>query len=122
MKNAIHWFEIPVTNLDRAVKFYSEVLEVNFKVEVFGGMHMAVFLTETHEGIGGALIVDAKRNPSQHGTLPYLNATAKLSACLDRVQKAGGNVIMQRTDIGDPGFIGQFEDTEGNIIGLHEPK
>ena len=28
MKNAINWFEIPVSNYERAKKFYSEILGV----------------------------------------------------------------------------------------------
>jgi predicted enzyme related to lactoylglutathione lyase len=118
MMNVIDWFEIPTANLDRAAKFYEAVLGVRLKIETFGGTPQAMFLGGK-EGVGGALIQDPKRRPTAEGTVVYLNAGKDLDGCLDRVARAGGRVVLPKTDIGDPGYIAIFADLEGNTVGLH---
>ena len=71
---------------------------------------------------GGALIQDSHRKPSSEGTLIYLDAGEKLDVCVDRIRGAGGTLLMPKTDIGDPGFIAVFRDTEGNSVALHSPR
>ena len=123
MMSVIDWFEIPTTNLDRAQKFYETVLGVRFKSDTFGGIPQALFLTEKGGNApGGALIQDPRRKPDPDGTLIYLDAGKDLDGCLGRVAKAGGRVVLPRTDIGEPGFIAIFADTEGNTVGLHVEK
>jgi uncharacterized protein len=118
--NAINWFEIPVRDLDRAVTFYEAVLGVKLKREVFGGKPMALF-PFADPGVGGALIVDPRRPPSSEGALVYLNAGSRLELALTGVAAARGEVVLPKTHIGDPGHIAIVRDTEGNLVGLHEP-
>lgn len=118
MMSIIDWFEIPTTNLDRAVKFYESVLGVRLRHETFGGVPQAMLLGEKGAP-GGALIQDPKRKPNPEGTIVYLNAGKDLDACIDRVTKAGGRVVLPTTDIGDPGYIAIFADLDGNTVGLH---
>jgi predicted enzyme related to lactoylglutathione lyase len=122
MANALNWFEIPSTDLDRAIRFYEMVLEVRLTKESFAGTPMAVFPSGHPADIYGALIQTPKRKPSVDGALIYLNATGKLEACLERIPRAGGAVLMPKTDIGEPGFIAIIRDTEGNSVGLHAPR
>ena len=121
MVNALTWFEIPTQDLDRAVQFYETVLGVHLKREVFGGVPHAMFPAGQSDA-GGALIQDGHRKPSSEGTLIYLDAGGKLDACVDRIRGAGGTLLMPKTDIGDPGFIAVFRDTEGNSVALHSPR
>ena len=51
----------------------------------------------------------------------YLDAP-DLDATLARVAKAGGKVLLGKTEIGDPGALAIVQDTEGNHVGLHAPK
>jgi predicted enzyme related to lactoylglutathione lyase len=120
--HTINWFEIPTNDLDRAMRFYEAVLGASLKREHFDGtgMQMAVFSGEA-QAVRGALILDARRKPATDGALVYLNA-GDLDASLSRVGKAGGSVLMPKTDIGDPGFIALVKDTEGNVVGLHTPR
>ena len=71
---------------------------------------------------GGALIQDGRRKPSSEGTLIYLDAAGKLDVCVERIRGAGGTLLMPKTDIGDPGFIAVFRDSEGNSVALHSPR
>ena len=119
LKHAIHWFEIPTQDLARATRFYETVLDVKLKPEDMGPMKLALFPREGDEAVAGALLFDGRRKPSGEGALVYLNADGKLDACLARVAKAGGQIALPKTDIGDPGFIAIVVDTEGNSVGLH---
>ena len=120
MQNAINWFEIPVTEMPRAVRFYETVLDTKLKpVEDFG-KPMAIFHAED-PAVAGCLILDPKHEPSRNGVRIYLNAGNALAACVSRVEQAGGRVLLPVTSIGDPGSIAIVLDTEGNQVGLHSP-
>lgn len=122
MKNAINWFEIPVTDYERAKRFYSEVLGVeiidhhmddkNVKYGIFP------YDMESHR-VGGALMQMEGMHPSTDGSTVYLNGGDDLNEPLSRVEPAGGKVIMPKMDIQENGFIAQFTDTEGNRVAFH---
>jgi predicted enzyme related to lactoylglutathione lyase len=118
MANTLNWFEIPTTDLDRATTFYERVLGVSLKREDFGGTPMSIF-TAKDPDLAGALVKDARRKPSSDGALVYLNVSGRLDAVVGRIASAGGEVLLPKMDIGDPGYIALFRDTEGNVIGLH---
>ena len=120
MRNALNWFEIPTTDLDRASRFYERALGIELRREVFAGTPNA-FFSYDKPGVGGALIADPHRKPGGDGTLVYLDATGKLDAVLARIPDLGGQVVLPRTSIGPVGFIALVRDTEGNVIGLHSP-
>jgi uncharacterized protein len=120
MKNALNWFEIPVADLDRACGFYEKVLAVQLRRETFFGVANALFPFQD-PGVGGALVRDEARPVAAGGSLVYIDATAKLEACLARVPEAGGVVLRPRTAIGQAGFIALVRDSEGNTVGLHSP-
>lgn len=120
MKTAIDWFEIPVTDMPRATAFYGAVLKTGFKYEQAGEMEMAVFPYSEGEGVGGALARHPGKRPASTGVVIYLNAGDDIRGAVTRAVEAGGRVTMPVTDIGDPGFIALIEDTEGNVVGLHQ--
>jgi uncharacterized protein len=122
MKNAINWFEIPSTDFDRAVNFYSSLLGVEIAKNEFMGEPQAFFpSSQSQTAVGGAIVKSDRLIPSETGTLIYLNLETieNLDRALATVESAGGKLIMPKTDIGDPGFIGIIIDSEGNKIGLH---
>ena len=122
MANALTWFEIPTTDLERAVKFYETVLGITLKQEVFGGTPMAIFPAGVQDSQRGAGARRRGARPPRAATLIYLDAAGKLDACLSRVTGAGGSVVSGRTDIGDPGYVAVLRDTEGNLVALHSPR
>jgi predicted enzyme related to lactoylglutathione lyase len=119
--NAIHWFEIFVSDIDRACRFYEKTLGLELHREELGDRPMAVFPAE-QTGVAGGLVQDPKRPPSDAGAIVYFDANGKLDACIDRVRGAGGTILMPKTDIGEPGFIALVRDTEGNTVGLHSER
>ena len=119
MSSAINWFEIPVVNIERAAKFYGAIFDNELKVdEPMPGFKMAQLISSPGS-TGGALLQGDGYVPSQEGALVYLNGGDDLKTVLDRVESAGGTVALDKTDIGENGFMAYFIDTEGNKIGLH---
>jgi predicted enzyme related to lactoylglutathione lyase len=119
MANAADWFEIPVRDLARAVKFYSQVFGIEMHEMEMGSSRMAMFPMERGAaGAGGALVKDDGYNPSKDGSLVYL-AAPDIDAMLDKVAKAGGRVLLPKMHIGEHGNIAHFEDSEGNRVALH---
>jgi predicted enzyme related to lactoylglutathione lyase len=119
MANAISWVEFPVNDFQRAVKFYSTILEGEIEEMEFPEGKMGFLPGATPDGVGAAVIKWDGYTPSTNGTCAYLNGGEDLSKVLNRVEKAGGEVVMPKTDTGKNGFVAQFIDTEGNRVGLY---
>ncbi len=120
MKNALNWFEIPSADFNRAVSFYSAIFNAPLHVETMGDMQMGVFPYEGDGACGGAVVHGPFQKPSAQGTLVYLNANDGMDAMIDRIVKAGGSIVMPRTQITpEIGYMAIFSDSEGNTVALH---
>jgi len=122
MKNAISWFEIPTTDLSRAEKFYQSIFEINFTPLDLDNIQMRMFPVDSSDGVGGALVFSGGfHKPSlTDGPLIYLNANPDVQLVLDRVEKAGGKILVPKTHISDEyGYMAVIQDTEDNRIALH---
>ena len=122
MKNAINWFEIPVKNLDRAKKFYEAILGAEMQTMEMMGMKSAFFPADLQNGIGGCIMQGEGYEPSVKGALVYLNGSDDLSVPLSKVEAAGGKILLNKTAIGQNGFMAHFTDTEGNKVAFHSMK
>lgn len=121
-KHAISWFEIPASDLNRAQKFYEEILEVKLTPLDLGELQMRMFPVEDAASVGGALCHSKGfYNPSStDGPLVYLNANPDVRHVLDKVEKAGGRILIPKTQISpEYGFMAVITDTEGNRIAFH---
>lgn len=119
--NAISWVEIPVLDFERAKTFYSKILGFQIQEMDMGPFKMG-FLSYDQEngGVGGAIIHGEGCEPSKIGPKVYLNGGLDLLNVLNRVEAAGGKIIVEKTEISPEfGFFSTFEDTEGNYISLH---
>lgn len=120
MINFVSWFDIPVTDLDRAMKFYSKIFAVEIS-KMEGAPKKYAMFPFTPGGASGGLVED-KEMVTDKGALLYLNGGDDLSVALSKVEKAGGKVLQEKTSIGANGFMAIFKDTEGNRIALHSMK
>jgi predicted enzyme related to lactoylglutathione lyase len=122
-KHVAVWFEIPAKDLDRAAKFYGQVLGVVLETTAFGDDRMAFFPASGAGGdadvVHGALVQGPGYEPGDKGPLLYLNGGADLATPLARVAAAGGKVVLEKTAIGKHGWMGIFLDTEGNRVAFH---
>lgn len=123
MANTISWFEIPVLDFDRASKFYSGLLSYNIQEQSWGDTKMGFLAGMEAQGLSGAIVLGKGYEPSEKGTLVYLNGGEDLSGMLARVEPNGGKIILPKTLINeDYGYFAMFIDTEGNRIALHSMK
>ena len=117
--NPVIWFEIPVTDLGRAKDFYAHVFGVEFEEQPMGDTQMAFFpMLKDAGGAAGTLVKGKGYAPCQGGTLIYFT-TPDIEAALSRANERGGKTLLAKTSIGEYGFMGQLQDSEGNHIGLH---
>ena len=123
MKNAISWFEIPTTDINRAQKFYETIFGISLTEMDMPNIKMRMFpITDIQNGVGGALVDSGGfHKPSvTEGPLIYLNGNPDVQNILDKIPAAGGSIMIPKTAISpDYGFMAVFIDTEGNRIGLH---
>lgn len=117
--HALHWFEIPVLDLDRAQGFYETVLGQPLQRAGDGRAAMALFPSDG-DGVGGCLSVSCDASvPAPTGTVVYLS-TPSIDEVLARVPSAGGRVAVPKTALpSDWGYCAHITDTEGNRVGLH---
>jgi predicted enzyme related to lactoylglutathione lyase len=122
--NAINWFEIPVTDIERAQAFYEKTLGKSLRRETMCTSAVLAVIPYDQPGVGGALMAGTEApKPAAQGTLVYLNAEPSLDAALERAVAAGGKVAMPRVDLPDGmGCFAHVFDTEGNRVGLHAMK
>ena len=119
--NPVPYFEIPVTDLDRAVAFYSAVFGYDFTRETVDGYEMALFPYDPNgHGASGALAKGDVYVPSKTGPILYFRV-ADIDSVLARAAAQGGKILYPKKSIGDLGFVAEFEDSEGNRIALSGP-
>jgi predicted enzyme related to lactoylglutathione lyase len=122
-KNVVGWFEIPVLDLDRARKFYEEVLGLKLERHTMGPLEMAWFPSiEDAVGSPGSLVqAEEFYKPSADGVQLYFTSPSGDAANeLTRVEGAGGKLLQPKTLISEEvGYYGLLLDTEGNRIAIH---
>ena len=119
--NMVGWFEIPVTNIERAKTFYDAVFGIRIQIQDFGGTLMGWFpFAEEKLGASGSLIQNDAYRPSEtKGVLIYFSSE-DVNNEISRVEDAGGKIVQPKTQISpDIGFMALFIDCEGNRIALH---
>ncbi|PHQ56814.1 MAG: glyoxalase [Lutibacter sp.] len=126
--NVVCWFEIPVENMQRAVKFYEQVFNFKISVQELGEELMGWFPFSKDKfasNAPGSLIYNPNYyKPSSNGALIYFSSqTNNVTDELSRVEEAGGKVIVEKRLISkEIGFMGAFIDSEGNRIAVHSSK
>ena len=122
-ENPVVWFEIYTDDLQRARRFYEQVLDIEFSP--LGNpeaeqLQMLAFPAdmESKNRASGAL-VHAPGMPAGHNsTLVYFIST-DCSIEAGRVEAAGGTLVRPKMAIGQYGFVALAKDTEGNMFGIH---
>ena len=119
--NALNWFEIPVTDMQRAKHFYQVIFGIHMEDMDMPGMQMAMFPYEMNSGkLSGALVKSEYHRPSKDGVIIYLNANPDMKEILERIESEHGEVVMPKTQISpEIGYMAFFIDSEGNRIALH---
>ena len=121
--NALNWFEIPITDRARAKKFYETIFDIEMESVDMMGMEMAMFPYDMNAQSGrvsGALVKGEMMKPGMDGAVVYLNANPSIQIVVDKIEGAGGRILMPPTQISpEIGYMAFFADTEGNRVALH---
>jgi uncharacterized protein len=119
MTNPVFHFEIPVTDMDRAVQFYEAVFATKLTRQKVDGYDMAFFpRADGKPGASGALAKGDVYVPSKTGAILYFDV-ADIDETLRRAEGQGAKILYPKKDIGDGGFVAEIEDSEGNRIALN---
>lgn len=124
MKNPVGWFEIYVDDMDKAKRFYQDVLQTELtSISPDGaeesGLEMWMFPSDMgNYGAGGAICKMNGVTPGGMGTHVYFSCD-DCAVEESRVVDAGGKVMKSKFSIGEYGFIAMCTDPAGNMIGLH---
>lgn len=121
MKNPVQWFEIATIDLERAKSFYTDVFELEFQYIEMPDSKMYMFGVPDMIGSAGCLLQSNESKPSTEGSVIYFSCE-DVANQIGRIEKAGGKILLPKTDIGEFGFFAQCIDSEGNRIGLHSNK
>jgi len=126
-RNPIVHFEIPADDVERAKKFYTEIF--GWEIEKFdmggGETYWIVRTTDVDDNkmattpgaINGGMM--KRQNPGQ----PFMNYihVEDIDDTLKTIAASGGKICMPKQEIGQGmGWIACFQDTEGNMVGLHQ--
>ncbi len=121
MNSFVSIFEIPATDISRAVNFYQTILGIKIEKMDFPGMEMGIFPYE-EQVVTGVIIKGEGYQPSADGVTLYLNGGQDLQVILDKVEKNGGKILVPKSPHADEsGYFAIFIDSEGNKMGLHSP-
>lgn len=110
-KVTVGWFEIPVSDLDRAIFFYQKVYDCTLHKLDMGDFQMAMFPDERGgKGAEGSLVYNKEfyKTSNLAGTLIYFSSE-DVSIELAKVEESGGTVqISKRMISPDYGYMGVF--------------
>lgn len=116
--NTVCWVDIPVVDLDRAIRFYAAVLGREVRKESGPGFEFGL-LPHTEDNVAGCLAVLPDSEPSATGPLVYLSVEGRLDEAVAAARAGGGRIVQERHSIGPHGHRAVLIDTEGNRIALH---
>lgn len=119
MKFLINWFDIPASDIERAVSFYNIVFDLDLEIIDCGEEKMACF--PDVNGISGAISQVKGFNPSPDGIQITFDGGDNLSKTLEKVAGAGGKIVREKTKIEAEGrgYFALISDSEGNTVGIY---
>jgi predicted enzyme related to lactoylglutathione lyase len=117
--SSIGWADVPARDLDRAIRFYSEVLGVPVPKQEAPGFALGIFPHDDKYGAGGCLFTSEEEQPVQQGILIYFSVEGRLDEAIAAVEANGGHMLKPRHSIAPHGFRAVILDSEGNRVALH---
>jgi predicted enzyme related to lactoylglutathione lyase len=128
--NHIVWADIPVADLDRASRFYEQVLGMPVGpapgmegIALFGmvpNAEMPMPPLSREPIVSADLYLGG--TPGGSGTTIYFSSFGDINGMVQRVREAGGEVLEEPTFRGPMvGWVAFFRDTEGNRVGIQQP-
>lgn len=118
MNNQIVWVDIPVTDLDRAISFYSALLDGEVLKQTYDQFNFGL-LPHADTSVSGCLIESPAEHINEFGPLIYFNVEGRISQAVEIAKSFNVEIIQEMFQMGEHGFRAVLKDTEGNRIALH---
>ncbi|MBK0328395.1 VOC family protein [Rhodobacteraceae bacterium F11138] len=115
--HALVWAELPVSDLDKAIAYYTATTGGTWTRDDTGPNPIAVVQT-LDNGVALHLYPGTPAGDGRGPTL-HLACDGTLEDALERVERAGGDVISPVIDI-PPGRFFYTKDPDGNSVGFFE--
>lgn len=120
MAGVLVWADIPVIDMERARRFYGELLQAELTIMPGGGWEVAVPPREMGPNAFDLTNVEGLK-PSADGVTIYLDSAGDIEGMVRRAEAAGGTIQSPPTDMGPMvGVLAFVIDTEGNRIGIRQ--
>ena len=111
-RNVVH-VEIPVANVKAAGGFYHDLF--GWKMQHMDDFNYTMW--EDGSGSGGGFTEVSAENPVGQ-VLVYIDSE-DIEADLKNVEKLGGKIMREKTEIPRQGWFGVFKDPTGNVLALY---
>jgi len=123
--DGVSLFGLPVDDMERAKNFFSETFDWSFMATGMDGNHHFATTVPTDEsglptepgGINGGLL---ERGAYEQQVTSVFIKVKSIDNTIDKVEKNGGKLVMNKVPIADFAYLAQIKDTEGNLISLWE--
>ena len=126
MPNRIVHFEIHVTDLEKAKKFYGGIFEWEFRDAKVGIPYWLIITASegsTEPGINGGMLL-RNAGVSEPGKSPnaWVGTVSvdDFDAIHEKIVSRGGGVAMPKTAMAGLAWIGYYFDLDGNIFGVYQ--
>jgi predicted enzyme related to lactoylglutathione lyase len=113
------WNELLTSNLDRGVKFYTELFGWKAQVQQMGPMSYTI-LMRGNDPIGGAMTIDKSWGNVPSNWMVYFVAKS-CDEAVAYVKKEKGMVMMPPNDIPEVGRVAVVADPQGAAFGFVQP-
>ena len=122
MDHTVIHFEIPATDIQKAINFYTELF--GWKIEKTPGMEYYIVTTVPMDekgnllrpGVNGGLY---KKEQPQQQSLNYIYVES-VEEYSKKVTALGGQIVVAKTEIPGMGWFAIAKDPDGNVFGLFE--
>lgn len=113
LRNSFCHIEIPVKDLDRARKFYSQLF--GWEIELHHEVDYALITTPNPPGAGLMKVEEE----AQVGIIPYIYVD-DIDAVLERIKELGGSIVQEKVPVEEgKSWFALFTDPDGNLLGLY---
>lgn len=116
MTNRVYYFEMPVDNFDRAIKFYETVFgwKVTKTDRPSGPYYSVKTGNDDKPGINGSFF----KKEEGWSTVSNVINVEDIDACIKNLEELGGEIVFPKTTINGVGYLAYFKDSEGNTFGM----
>lgn len=114
--NRVFYFEMPVEDFERAIKFYESIFQ--WKVTKEDRPSGPYYSVKTGESSGPGINGSFFKKEEGWATVCNVIGVKNIDTIITKIKKLGGEIIFPKTVINGVGYLAYFKDTEGNTFGL----